>query len=135
MSNFTEKIIEHAYDYAKDLLRDTGAIYPFGAFIGREGNVHPLEFDYDKKNMPTNEKVIEALTKYCREEMEKGNILAYGLTYEAAVQLKKDGDFIDTFAIDIVTGEDEELPVYYYPYSINENKEVEFKEPFAVKRS
>lgn len=135
MSNFKEKIIEHSYEYAKNLLKDTGAIYPFGAFIGREGNVHPLEFDYDKKNMPTNEKVIEALTKYCREEMENENILAYGLTYEASVQLEKDGDFIETFAIDIITGKDEELPVYYYPYRISENKEVIFNEPFAVKRS
>lgn len=134
MSSFKDQIIEHSYEYAKDLLTDTGAIYPFGAFIGREGHVHPLEFDFDKKNMPTNEQVIEGLTKYCREEMAKGSILAYGLTYEASVQLEEDGDFIDTFAIDIVTSEDEQPPVYYYPYTIKENKEVVFGEQFAVKR-
>jgi hypothetical protein len=135
MSNFTEQIIEHSYEYAKDLLTDTGTMYPFGAFIGIEGHVHPLEYDYDKKNMPTNEQVIEALTKYCKEEMENGGILAYGLTYEASVQLEEEGDFIETFVIDIVTNEKEQPPVYYYPYTIKDNKEVVFGEPFAVKRA
>ena len=135
MSSFTEKIIKHSHEYAKDLLTDTGTIYPFGAFIGREGNVHPLEYDYDKKNMPTNEKVIEALAKYCRKEMRQGNILAYGLTYEASVQLEEEGSFIETFVIDVFTNEKEQPPVFYYPYNIKENKEVVLGEPFAVKRS
>lgn len=135
MSSFTEKIIEHSYAYAKDLLTETNAVYPFGAFIGREGHVHPLEYDYDKKNMPTNEQVMEALTKYCRDEMNKGQILAYGLTYEASVQLEEGGDFVDTFAIDIFTSEEEQPPVYYYPYVMRENKEIVFNEPFAVKRT
>ena len=50
MGNEIDKIIEHSYEYAKDILTDTGELYPFGAYIGIEENVHPLEFEYDKKN-------------------------------------------------------------------------------------
>jgi len=134
MGTEIDKILEHSYEYAKDILTDTGELYPFGAYIGIEGNVHPLEFEYDKKNMPTVGKVIEALTTYCNDEMEKGKMRAYGLTFHASVQLEKDKDFVDTFAIDITTNGDEEIPVFYYPYNISENKTVTFREPFAVKR-
>ena len=135
MSTHVQKILDHSSEYAKELLTETGELYPFGAFIGREGHVHPLEFDYDKKNMPTNEKVVETLTKYCREEMKEGKILAYGLTYEASVQLVEGGDFIETFTVDISTDEEERIPLYYYPYNIQEEGELVFGEPFAVKRS
>jgi len=66
--------------------------------------------------------------------MKEGKILAYGLTYEASVQLETDADFVDTFVIDIVTKTDKDIPLYYYPYSISANKTVKFDDPFAVKR-
>jgi len=134
MNTAVEKILEHSSEYARELLTDTGEMYPFGAYIGIEGNVHPVEYDYDKKNMPTVGVVIEALTKFCDTEMKAGKMLAYGLTYEASVQLDKDADFVDTFVIDIVTKNEKDIPLYYYPYSFSANKTVKFAEPFAVKR-
>ncbi len=134
MNTEIEKILEHSSEYAKELLMDTGEMYPFGAYIGIEGNAHPVEYDYDKKNMPTVGVVIEALTKFCDTEMKAEKMLAYGLTYEASVQLKKDADFVDTFVIDIVTKGEKEIPLYYYPFSISANKTVKFEESFAVKR-
>lgn len=134
MNTAVEKILEHSSEYAKELLMDTGEMYPFGAYIGREGNVHPVEYDYDKKNMPTVGVVIEALTKFCDIEMKAGKILAYGLTYEASVQLEKDADSVETFVIDVVTKDEKDIPFYYYPFSISANKTVKFEAPFAVKR-
>lgn len=134
MNTEVEKILGHSSEYAKELLMDTGEMYPFGAYIGIEGNVHPVEYDYDKKNMPTIGVVIEALLKFCDTEMKAGKMLAYGLTYEASVQLEKDADFVDTFVIDIVIKDEKDLPLYYYPYSVSANKNIKFEEPFAVKR-
>lgn len=134
MNTEIEKILEHSSEYAKGLLMDTGEIYPFGAYIGIEGNVHPVEYDYDKKNMPTVGVVIDALTKFCDSETKAGKMLAYGLTYEASVQLEKDADFVDTFVIDITTKDAAKAPLYYYPYQISANMTVKFNEPFAVKR-
>lgn len=134
MNTAVDKILEHSREYAKELLIDTGELYPFGAYIGLEGNAHPVEYEYDKKNMPTVGVVIEALSKYCETELKEGNILAYGLTYEASVQLEKDADFVDTFVIDITIKDGTDVPLYYYPYQISANKTVTFDDPFAVKR-
>lgn len=134
MNTAVDKILDHSREYAKELLIDTGELYPFGAYIGVEGNAHPVEYEYDKKNMPTVGVVIEALSKYCETELKEGNILAYGLTYEASVQLEKDADFVDTFVIDITIKDGTDVPLYYYPYQISANKTVTFDDPFAVKR-
>ena len=134
MNTEIENILEHSRQYARDLLIDTGELYPFGAYIGIEGHVHPIEYEYDKKNMPTVGVVLESLAKYCDGEIEAGRMLAYGLTSEASVQLEEDGDFIDTFVIDIKTKEGNKVPLYYHPFAISANKTVTFDEPFAVKR-
>lgn len=141
MNTSTQKIIDHSFEYANDLLTDTGQCYPFGAYIDNAGIVHPLELEIDKKNIPNNEIVIEGLKKHCETEMLEQRIKAYGLTYEASVQLEVDSDNIDTIAIDIaclpdrlVDNSDEVPPVYYFPYTINKAGVVEFGEVFAVNR-
>jgi len=135
MTNFTQKIIDHSFEYAKDLLTDTGQCYPFGATIDKSGIVHPLEFEIeDKKNMPNNETVITGLRRYCETEMSAKNIKAYGITYEAVVQLEADADGIDTIAMDIVESNGEIIPFYYFPYSINSLDMVVFGDTFAVRR-
>jgi len=135
MTNFTQNIIDHSFEYAKDLLTDTGQCYPFGATIDKAGIVHPLEFEIeDKKNMPNNETVIKGLRKYCETELSANNIKAYGLTYEAVVQLETDADGIDTIAMDIVESNGEIIPIYYFPYEIDNSGAVKFGETFAVRR-
>ena len=135
MDKLIQTIIDHSYEYASDLLKDTGQCYPFGAFLDRAGIVHPLEFEItDKKNIPNNESVIWSLKKYCNTEMEKGSSIGYGITHEAAVLLKEGADNIETIAIDIVLANYDEVPVYYFPYEIKSEGDVDFGEPFAVKR-
>ena len=134
MNNYTQLIIDHSIEYANDLLTDTGQCYPFGAYIDKAGIVHPLELEIDKKNIPNNETVITGLRKYCETELNEKRILAYGLTYEASVQLEVDSDNIDTIAIDIVDNSGETIPVFYFPYTIEKEGLVEFGETFAVKR-
>lgn len=135
MNEITKKIIDHSFEYAKDLLVDTGQSYPFGAFVDTVQVVHPLEFEItDKKNIPNNESVIWSLRKYCEDELKDGRIIAFGLTYEANVLLKEDEPGIETIAIDITNPEDEEIPIYYYPYYSDKDGKIEFGEPFAVKR-
>ncbi len=134
MNNETQKIINHSFEYAKELLEDTGEFYPFGAYLDKRSQVHPLEFELDKKNMPTNGQVIEGLAIYCKEEMEKGNIKAFGITFEAGVQMQKDEEPVDTVAIDITLSTGEVEPMYYFPYQVHGQGKVVFDEVFAVKR-
>jgi len=135
MTTTTQKIIDHSFEYAKNLLEDTGQCYPFGAFVDNSGIVHPLEFVIeDKKNVPNNETVIGALKTYCETEFQEKRIKAYGLTYEASVQLEVGSENIDTIAIDMTDSTGEVLPVYYFPYTIKKEGTIEFGETFAVSR-
>ncbi len=134
MNTSIQKIIDHSFEYANDLLTDTGQCYPFGAYVDNAGIVHPLELEIDKKNIPNNETVIEGLNKYCETELQEKRITAYGITYEAGVQLEVDSDTINTIAIDIIDSSDEVPPVYYFPYTIDKEETVEFGEAFAVNR-
>lgn len=134
MSEYSKTIIDHSYDYAKELLEETKQCYPFGAFIDRAGQVHPLEFDVEgSKTIPDNETVRESLRKYCRTEYETGKILAWGLTYEASVVLKEGDEPIETLLMEIYSKEEDNLPYYHFPFKLTEDG-VEFYEPFAVKR-
>lgn len=134
MNDIINTIIEHSTEYAKNLLEDTKQCYPFGAYVDRAGIVHPIEFDLEGvKNVPNNETVLSSLAKYCDGELTEKRILAYGLTYEASVQIEEGADSIDTITIDIKTNEEEQPPIFYFPYSIT-NDELEYGEAFAVKR-
>ncbi|MDG1902671.1 MAG: hypothetical protein P8I80_10605 [Bacteroidales bacterium] len=135
MDKITQNIIDHSLEYATELLIDTRQSYPFGAFIDRKGQVHPLEFEIeDKKNIPNNEAVRDGLKKYCEEEIRLGKIVAYGLTYEAIVSLTEGEPDIETIAIDIVNPNEPEIPLYYFPYKFNSAGDLIFGETFAVKR-
>ncbi len=135
MDKIIQTILDHSFEYAKELLEDTGQCYPFGAFVDNAEIVHPFEFEIkDKKNIPNNESVIWSLRKFCETEMEEGRIIAYGITYEAGVQLNEGDDNIETIAIDIILKGGHSVPVYYFPYEIQEPEIVNFGEAFAVKR-
>lgn len=135
MNELTQKILNHSFEYAKDLLIDTGQCYPFGAFVDSAEIVHPLEFEItDKKNIPNNESVIWSLNKFCEAELKENKIIAYGLTHEAIVQLEENKPGIETIAIDIVNEQDTDIPIYYYPYTSDKEGNIEIGEPFAVVR-
>ncbi len=134
MNNITKSIFDHSFEYAATLLEETNQCYPFGAFVDNKGQVHPLEFDTEGvKNIPDNETVRNSLRTYCENEMAEGRIIAWGLTYEAIVQLEEDSEGTDTIAIDIYSKDEDKVPVYYTPYVMNEDN-VDFGETFAVAR-
>lgn len=126
------KAIDHCVEYATDLLVETGEAYPFGAFIDTIGNVHPLEMEIDKKNVPNIGKVVEVLQKYCEEEMQAEKIRAYALCYEVSVKFDEEGENEDCICIDMKHVEEDVDLVYLWFDSSGE--EMEIKGTFAVKR-
>jgi hypothetical protein len=132
--NLLQSLIDHSYEYAVDLLDDTGEFYPFAAFTDKAGQVHPLEFEVDKNKMPNNSQVLEALTAWCTKEYESKGITGYALVFEAAVTLEEGKPAIDTICMDIATVDEENLPIYYFPYELKEEGKVVYGEAFAVHR-
>ncbi len=133
MNENIEKLLNHSLEYAKDLLLETGEAYPFGAFMDTIDNVHPLEMEVDKKKTPTIGQVIENLEKYCKEEMAQKRMNGYCLAYEVQMNLSEEAEPTDAIAFEIHYIDETELPNFYLPFSVGEDKKVVLDEPFAVK--
>lgn len=129
-----EKLLEHSVEYATDLLTETGESYPFGAFADTIGNVHPLEMEIDKKKLPNNGQVVNSLTLYCEGEMKASKQRGYAIAYEVSLQLAPDADPTDAIAFDIKHVEEDDLPVFYLPFTVGDDKKATVGELFAVKR-
>jgi hypothetical protein len=131
MNEEIQKLLDHCVEYASDLLIETGESYPFGGFIDTIGNVHPLEMEIDKKNVPTIGKVIESLTKYGETEMAANKMKGYAVTYEVSVALSENKEQ-DCIAIDIKHIEGDQ-PLFYLPFTKDDEK-MSVGELFAVAR-
>jgi len=133
MNTEIEDLMDHSIDYAQDLLDETLEFYPFGAWIDTKGGVHPLEFEFDKKQMPTVEKVLSDLKTYCDSEMAENKMNAYALTFESELVLTEGEAAVKCISLDIVHKDEKDVPKFYIPYTINENNIVEYNELFGVK--
>lgn len=127
-----QKLLDHCVEYATELLNETGEAYPFGGFIDTIGNVHPMEMEIDKNNIPPIGKVIEALSIFGNTEMKEEKMHGYAVTYEASVDISQ-AEKTDCIAIDIKHFEDE-TPIFYLPFTKSEEGKMLVGELFAVKR-
>ncbi len=127
-----KSIIDHSVEYATELLEQLGELHPFGAFTDLRKQVHPLEMEIDKKNVPTNGKIIETLWNYCFGEMEAKKITAFGITFESALKMEEGKDSVDVIVIIANHSTEKDLPAYCTPFSISNNGKVELGEMFAV---
>jgi len=131
MNEDIKKLLDHCVEYASELLNETGQCYPFGAYLDRVG-VHPLEMEIDEKNVPQIGKVIEVLTRYCTEEMAQNRMRGFCLSYEVKVQIDENNT-TDAIAFEFHHVDKENLPSYYLPFSLSEDKKVKISEVFGVK--
>lgn len=136
MNEDLKKLLDHSVEYASELLVETGDSYPFAAYIDTIGNVHPLEMEIDDKNIPQIQKVIDALTIYCTEEMKESRMRAYCLSYEVKIQLAE-GDSTDAIAFEMIHQAEKDLPKYYLPFKSKrltkkEKDAILEKDPFAT---
>jgi hypothetical protein len=130
----TKLLLKAASDYAIDLLDFTGEFYPFGVFINEDNKVDYLEFEPDKKNMPTIGKVITFLENELNLKLKNKEIVGFGIVYEVAIQLDKNAPKTDAIAVDIKFLK-EKTPIFYYPYSLQEDEKIVYDEVFAVERN
>lgn len=115
MNEDLKKLLDHSVEYASELLVETGDSYPFAAYIDTIGNVHPLEMEIDDKNIPQIQKVIDALTIYCTEEMKEQRMRAYCLSYEVKIQLEENKT-TDAIAFEMIHQTEKNIPKYFLPF-------------------
>jgi len=128
-----EKLIDHSFEYAQELLVDTKEFYPFGAFIDTIGNVHPLEFEFNPKKMPQVGEVLESLKEYCETEISEDRMNAYGLTFEANLKLTEDGPQQTSIGLKVRHKTEKDLPDFYQVYKFDNDNNPVFEDVFAVK--
>lgn len=116
MDDLLKKLLDHSVEYATELLVETGEAYPFGAYIDLADNVHPLEMEFDPKNMPKVGKVMEALTKYCSEEMAENRMKAWCLSYEVKIALSESQE-TEAIAFEMTHPSEKNIPKFYLPYT------------------
>ena len=129
-----QELLNHCHSYAADLLMETDELFPFGASMDSSGRTSHREFEIDLKKIPSNGEIIEKLLAVFEEEFQKEESKAYALVYEVNIKLDE-STATDAFAIDIKHRESVDIPVFYYPFLIDENENVVFGESFAVKRN
>lgn len=132
MHKYTADLLNHCSEFAKELFEETGDLYPFGAFISKIEQVHPLELEPENKKSTKNGQVVDNLLNYLIPEFQQKEILAYATVYEVTFQIKENEPPTNAFAVDIVNSQSEE-PIFYYPYVIEDDLFI-FEEPFAVRR-
>lgn len=132
MKKEIQSIIDHSVEYAKELLEDVAELHPFGSYTDTKGQVHPLEMEIDKKNIPTNGKIIEKLWNYCLKEMEAKRITAFGITFESSLKFEEDQDSVDVIVVIPNHNSESDMPAYCTPFFISKEGKLETKEMFAV---
>lgn len=126
-------LLDHCRNYGYDLLLETGELFPFGALTDANGRTHHREEEIDPKHIPSNGQIMERLLEYFQTQFEQHEACGYALAYEASVQLDVD-TATDALAVDIRYRDHEELPLFYFPFSMESDDLVRFGEVFAVKR-
>jgi hypothetical protein len=128
-----QEMLNHCNGYASDLLIETGELFPFGLTMDLAGRISHREYEIDLKKIPSNGEIIEALMSTFEEEYQNAALKAYALVYEVSVKISE-STTTDAFAVDIKHRFDNEIPLFYYPFAIDEDENVTFGEGFAVKR-
>jgi hypothetical protein len=127
-------LLYHCRNYGYDQLLETGELFPFGALTDASGRTHHREEEIELKHIPSNGEILERLTEYFEEQYQQHEARGYVLAYEARVQLDADTS-TDALAVDIRYRGHEELPMFYFPFSMEGEDLVRFGEIFAVKRT
>jgi len=132
MNENLKSILDHSLDYAIEMIEETSELHPFGAFTDKAGQVHPLEMEIDKKQVPTNGRIIEVLWDYCMKELEEGNISAFGISMESSLKFEGDEEEVDVIVTIPHHKDEQDLPAYCTPFKINDKGSVVAGELFAV---
>jgi len=124
-NELVDNLLNHCKNYASDLLMETGELFPFGALTDASGLTHHREVEVDEKKIPSNGEMIDSLLSYFTLEMQNNGALAFALCCEVNVKLDESTE-TDAISIDIQHRGDPDVPMFYCPFTFNEDEQVTF---------
>lgn len=129
-----QNIIDYSHNFAEKMLNNGKEYYPFGAKIDNNGELIAVGYKDNETDCPESQKVIDELTAGFEQELNNGQIRAYGLTYDVRVQTNSLKDKTDAILIDIYHRNSNEIPKYYFTYFWNDKNKLVFGESFGMKK-
>jgi len=86
-----DALLDAAVGFAKKMLVDRGAFYPFGATVLTEGNVAMVTADAELGDYSESASVIDALTDSLRQQAARGDIRACAICCDIRLEADRGG--------------------------------------------
>ena len=128
-----QKLIDQSFFIVEKALNESGVYDPFAITINEKGEIIPFTYDRTEEDDFDSEQIIEELDAVLDAQLENKEIRAYGVGYEVTIEINEKGDTSKALVLDLIHEEDERVPFYFFPYSL-ENDTVEFGESFGIEK-
>jgi len=118
-----QRLLVNNFSFVEELLKKYGEFYPLASAIGSDDNIVQIgTFDGDDK--PLSDKVIDDLKKGLRAKKEDyKSIIIY---YDVSVINHFSGQKTDAIAAYFESKYEKTAYVFYYPYLLTKEREIEF---------
>ena len=126
-----EELLNGLMPFAEGMLSKYGEFFPFGGSMAPDGKIAQMAA-YDGQERQPPEDAIEMMTEAFRQSAQEGRIKACAIFSDALVTPPGSQQKIDAVCVYLDHAEDDGVEVFF-PYEINEAKEVVFGEAFAQK--
>jgi hypothetical protein len=126
-----EELLNRLMPFAEGMLSKYGEFFPFGGSVAPDGKIVQTAA-YDGQERQDSEDAIEMMTEAFRQSAREGKIKACAIFSDALVTPPGSQQKIDAVCVYLDHAEDDAVEVFF-PYEINETKEVVLSEAFAQK--
>ena len=126
-----DELLDAAVGFAREMLVDRGAFYPFGATVLAEGDVAMSTVDAGLGDAPESAGVIEALTESFREQAAHGDIRACAICCD--VRLEEHASGLDDAILITIEHRDAGAVHVFLPYRLGDDRDLSYGELSALR--
>ncbi|RAJ00372.1 hypothetical protein LX64_04076 [Chitinophaga skermanii] len=125
-----QALLDVTFAFVDDLLVKYGEFYPVAAAMKSDNTIVHVG-TYDGNDNPSTDKVLEDLKEALREGEYKAAVILFDVKVDnPATQAKT-----DAVAVWVESKHLEEAYHFYYPYTLNDTRELEYGESWVVNKA
>jgi hypothetical protein len=104
-------------------LLENAEYYPIATVIDLSGETKPIMY-FDGNENPLSEDLITKYNEILETKIKNSEIRAFAIAYEVRVTRNNESEKIDAIAIKIKHIETEEVIIYFYPYTLTQERKL-----------
>jgi len=116
-------LINYSIKMIKELLLENAEYYPIATVIDLSGETKPIMY-FDGNENPLSEDLITKYNEILETKIKNSEIRAFAIAYEVRVTRNNESEKIDAIAIKIKHIETEEVIIYFYPYTLTQERKL-----------